>query len=243
MKKFVILISCTMLCCFACKTNSKKEKENEYKEEREVRDPVYIKDNSQKIPTTVEAIAQINGIQHWHKVKEIKFTYNIDQDSSHYERSWKWKPKNDMVTLTSEKDTITYYRTQLDSTTTKIDHKFINDKYWLLAPLHLVWDTKNFTSEHKVKAVAPISNTEMQKLTIVYNNDSGYTPGDAYDFYFKGDFIIKEWVFRKKNQSTPSITTSWEDYQSFNGLKIAKKHKQKEGNRTLYFTEIEVIME
>ncbi|WP_024768982.1 hypothetical protein [Aquimarina macrocephali] len=241
MKKVLVVLSFILLCV-ACNTSTKKE--NKYEEDIEVRDPKPVVDNNQKkIPTTAEAIANANGLQHWDKVKEIKFTFNVDRDSTHYDRSWSWKPKNDMVTLTSEQDTITYNRTQLDSISIKADQRFINDKYWLLAPFNLVWDTASFTSKHEVKAIAPISNIEMQKLTIVYKNNGGYTPGDAYDFYFEGDFSIKEWVFRKSNQSEPSMITSWEDYQNFNGIKIAKTHKLREGNRKLYFTGIEVITE
>ena len=43
----------------------------------------------------------------------------------------------------------------------------------------------------------PLVGENMQKLTIVYANEGGYTPGDAYDFYFGDDFVIREWVFRK----------------------------------------------
>jgi hypothetical protein len=241
MKKVLVVLS-SILLCIACNNNTKKE--NKYEEETEVRDPKPVVDKKQnKIPTTAEAIANANGLKHWDKVKEIRFTFNVDRDSSHYQRSWNWKPKKDIITLTSEKDTITYNRSQLDSISIKADQKFINDKYWLLAPFNLVWDAANFTSKHELKAIAPISNIEMQKLTIVYEKEGGYTLGDAYDFYFEGDFIIKEWVFREGNQPEPSLITSWEDYQNFSNIKIAKTHIRNEGKWKLYFTEIKVITE
>ncbi|MEW7277945.1 hypothetical protein ABW636_05065 [Aquimarina sp. 2201CG1-2-11] len=83
----------------------------------------------------------------------------------------------------------------------------------------------------------------MQKLTIIYKKEGGYTPGDAYDFYFKGDFIIREWVFRGGNQKVPSMITSREDYKDFNGIKIAQMYQVKDKSRKLYFTGIEVITE
>ncbi len=241
MKHFISILIVTLLCV-ACKTEVKKE--NQYEDEVEVRDPEHIGENSSdKMRTTAEAIAYANGLQNWNKVKEIKFTFNVDRDTVHFERYWTWKPKENLVTMTSEKDTITYNRTQIDSISQKADQGFINDKYWLLAPFNLVWDAASFTSEHKVKEIAPISGKEMQKLTIIYKNEGGYTPGDAYDFYFEGDFMIKEWVFRKKNAKEPSLTTSWEGYQDYNGIKIAKTHKRNEGDWTLHFTNIEVITE
>lgn len=128
----------------------------------------------------------------------------------------------------------------MDSVAYKTNAGFINDKYWLLAPFQLVWDSDNFAHEHTANTKAPLSQKEMQKLTIVYGNEGGYTPGDAYDFYFGDDFMVKEWVFRKGNQTEPSMITTWEDYIDTKGLKIAKTHKNKDGSFKLYFTGIEV---
>ena len=234
MRYLVGILLCSFIV-FSCKKDAKKQytydNNDEVKEEKTIT----------KIPSTTEAIARANGFDQWEKVQEIKFTFNIDRDSSHYERSWNWKPKKDEIILTTSNDTIAYNRTNIDSVSIRADQGFINDKYWLLAPFNLVWDQNSFTSSHEVKAIAPISNKEMQKLTIVYKNEGGYTPGDAYDFYFEGDFKIKEWVFREKNKPEPSLITSWEDYENFNGIQIAKTHQKNEGNWKLYFTNIEVI--
>ncbi|WP_298320118.1 hypothetical protein [uncultured Aquimarina sp.] len=235
--KNIILLSIFSLFMIACKQEAKKE--YKYEDDIEVKTTETTKN---KILTTAESIANTNGFEHWKNVKEIKFTFNVDRDSSHYERSWNWKPQKNEITLTTAKDTISYNRAQIDSISLKADQGFINDKYWLLAPFNLVWDQDSFTSEHQVKAVAPISNKEMQKFTIVYKNEGGYTPGDAYDFYFEGDFKIKEWVFREKNKEEASLITSWEDYENFNGIKIAKTHNKNEGNWKLYFTNIEVLL-
>ncbi|SEM20137.1 hypothetical protein SAMN04487910_4416 [Aquimarina amphilecti] len=234
--KNVIGIFLFSILVFACKQESKKQ--YEYEDDVEKTETI-----QNKIPTTAEAIANANGFENWKKVKEIKFTFNVDRDSSHYERSWTWKPKKNEIILTTAEDTIAYNRANIDSTALKADQGFINDKYWLLAPFNLVWDQNSFTSEHQLKAIAPISSKEMQKLTIVYKNEGGYTPGDAYDFYFEGDFKVKEWVFREKNKKEPSLITTWEDYNDFNGIKIAKTHNKNEGNWKLHFTDIEVVTE
>ncbi|MDH7445030.1 hypothetical protein [Aquimarina sp. 2201CG14-23] len=236
--KNIVILTFTSLLLFACKQEPKKE--YKYDDDTEIKGPETEK---KKIPTTAEAIANANGFEHWKKVEEIRFTFNVDRDSSHYERSWTWRPKKNEVTLTTAEDTISYNRTNIDSTAIKADQGFINDKYWLLAPFNLIWDQTSFTSEHQVQAIAPISNKEMQKFTIIYNNEGGYTPGDAYDFYFEGDFKIKEWVFREKNKAAPSLITSWEDYEDFNGIKIAKTHMRNEGNWKLHFTNIQVTTE
>lgn len=187
-----------------------------------------------------EQIAAANGFSNWAKVTNITFTFNVDRGDSHFERTWSWAPKtNDVVFMTRE-DTIAYNRKAIDTLLAKTDAGFINDKFWLLAPYQLVWDKNGYRYEHEAKATAPMSKASMQKLTIVYGNEGGYTPGDAYDFYFGDDFIIKEWAFRKGNQEEPNMVTSFEAYQDFNGLNIATMHKRADEDFKLYFTGITV---
>ena len=51
---------------------------------------------------------------------------------------------------------------------------------------------------------------------------------------------MREWVFRKGNSAEPTMTTTFENYEDFNGLKIAKDHKMAEGEFNLYFSNIKV---
>lgn len=194
---------------------------------------------NEKELTTAEKIAQAHGIEFWNSVSQIDFTFNVDRDTTHFERSWSWKPKTGDVTLISGNDTITYNRKNVDSTSLNADKAFVNDKFWFLAPFQLVWDTGTTISE-PIKAEAPMSKHQMNKISLNYTGDGGYTPGDAYDFYFEDDYLIKEWVFRKDNADEPSMATTWEDYEDFNELTISKTHKKAEGNWKLFFSNIKV---
>lgn len=186
-----------------------------------------------------EKVAFKSGFENWNNVEELHFTFNVDRDTSHFERTWIWKVKKNQVTSIANNDTITYHRNKLDSISSKTNGGFINDKYWLIAPFNLIWDEGNYTYVHNEEEIAPISKKPMHKLTIVYGSEGGYTPGDAYDFFFEDDYLVKEWIFRKGNQAEASLVTTWEDYIEKGGLKIAKMHKNDEGFK-LYFTNIEV---
>lgn len=192
--------------------------------------------NAEKI---VQKITKANGLDKWDNVQKIKFTFNVDRDTNHFERTWVWMPKDKQVTSIQNNDTITFLIPNLDSTTKPLHKAFINDKFWLLAPFNLVWD------EHKTLSLdstttSPIANKKLLKLTKVYQNKGGYTPGDAYDFYVDTNYLIKEWTYRKLNESTPSLNTTWENYQVFNGIKLATMHQDKTGGFKLYFSNIEV---
>ncbi|WP_299227156.1 hypothetical protein [uncultured Psychroserpens sp.] len=189
--------------------------------------------------TTAERIAQAHGYDNWKYIDLIDFTFNVDRGDSHFERSWSWSPKTNTVRLSTTEDTIKYNRASVDSLSLNADKGFINDKYWLLVPFQLVWD-EGTTISNPIKKTAPISNAELNMITLTYSDEGGYTPGDAYDIYFDDEYIIREWVFREGNSEKPSMTTTFENYQDFGGIKIAKDHKMTDGNFNLYFTNIEV---
>lgn len=230
--KNAILFLCFIITVSACKEVTKSSEETTSRE-------LIPEPDANPNRTIGETIAYKNGFENWKNVSEIQFTFNVDRNGNHFERSWTWNPKTDAVIMHSAQDTVAYNRASMDSITQKTDAGFINDKYWLLAPYNLVWDKEIQTSK-KENVIAPISKDTLNQLTIVYGNDGGYTPGDAYDFYFGKDFVIKEWVYRKGNDSLPSMTTTWEEYEDFNGLNIAKMHKDETGSFKLYFTNIKV---
>ena len=187
-----------------------------------------------------ERIAEAHGIANWKNVEELRFTFNVDRDTMHFERHWSWLPKQAEVTSISANDTVTYNKTAVDTALVSVDAAFINDKYWLLAPFNLVWDRDNYEYTHSENVVAPISQQPMNKLTIVYQDKGGYTPGDAYDFYFGDDYLIKEWVFRKSNQAEASLTTTWEGYREINGMKLATTYNRTDPTIKLYISDISI---
>lgn len=188
----------------------------------------------------LEKLADKHGFENWENVRRLQFTFNVDRDGNHFERTWIWEPRENTVTSITGTDTLTFVRDQVDSLTMQTDAAFINDKYWLLAPYQWVWDQESFTHDFQQTAQAPISGASTSKLTIVYGNEGGYTPGDAYDFYFSKDSVLQEWVYRKGNQPEPSLATTWEKYEEINGLLLSTHHQNAEGNFKLYFSGIRV---
>ncbi len=220
MKKLLILpfVACMLLSCKSDKKTPAEEKLN-----------------------ILEQVAKAHGLENWNKVKEIRFTFNVDRDTMHFEREWVWDTRSQDISGISRGDTVQYNRRVADSISEKADPAFINDKYWLLAPINISWDKDNLAYTVEENVPAPISNDSLTKLTVVYGNEGGYTPGDAYDFYLGEDFLVREWVFRKGNRPEPSSVTTWEGYKELGGLNIATMHRNKEGNFSLYFTDVEVI--
>lgn len=186
-----------------------------------------------------ESIAKAYGIDHWEKVNQLSFTFNLEYDGGGFARSFVWHPKEDRVVYTSATDTVDYLRAGVDSLSLAADQRFINDKYWLLVPYQLVWD-QGVTFDEVVQEAAPISGRVMNKLTYSYSDKGGYTPGDAYDLYYTEDFTVHEWVYRRGGQPQPVRAYTWEDHKEVNGIRYAAMHKDTTPAFKLFFTDVKV---
>ena len=184
-------------------------------------------------------IAFANGFENFEEVKQLNFTFNVKvNDSLRTTRAWKWFPQEDRIELTEKGETFTYINDgDLTETEKPIDQKFINDSYWFLFPFQLIWS--DYETEHLKNAKAPISQESMQQLSVKFDGDGGYTPGDTYHLFFKEDNLIREWTYESSGGRT--LSTTWEDYETFEGITLAKTHKSEDGSFQLFFTNIDVI--
>lgn len=179
-------------------------------------------------------VAQNSGLDEWNDVKQIDFTFNVERNGETMtSRAWQWNPKSDQVTLNSNNETITYNRgQQLDSLAMSADRAFVNDVYWLLPQFKLAWDTG--------KEVTYPESAEGKMIQVNYTGDNGYTPGDRYDMYVDDNENVTKWSYYPKGTTTPAMTTSFEDYKDYNGIKIATNHRTEDGALNIYFTNINV---
>ncbi|WP_375238230.1 hypothetical protein [Aurantibacter sp.] len=225
MKTYILIIGLS-LSLFSCKNDIKKDTP---------------KTSNTKL-TIAEKIAEAHGLSNWKNVTEIKFTFNVDRDSSHFDRSFIWKPKTNQVTAITVKDTISYFRKNVDSISLRADQSFINDKFWLLPAFQLAWDKGTTISKPK-REIAPISKDSLNKITLIYNSELGYTPGDAYDIFYDKNYHIKEWIFRQANQEKPSMITVFSEYKTIKGISFPTKSTKETPNWSLYFTDLKITTE
>ena len=222
--RYLITPLISILILFSCKDNNSTNNEVTAEAEK----------------TVAENIAEHYGISKFNEVEELEFTFNVESNGNLRSRHYSWFPKTGEVTLMSAQDTVQYNRNnQMDSLTMNADKAFINDSYWLLAPFKLVWDEGTSISDPE-KVAAPISSEQLNKITITYTGDGGYTPGDAYDFYYNDNYEVKEWTFRRGNQTEPSLITTWENEQNFDGLVLVKDRVRPEEDWKLFFTNLNV---
>lgn len=192
-------------------------------------------------------VAKIYGLDGWDAVEELRYTFNMKLGRRVTSRQWTWRPREDLVTYegtNAEGELVakTYSRGDLpanpEGLVGQIDRWFINDSYWLLFPLHLVWDD-GVTITNEGRAAAPISGEPSTQMTVQYGDEGGYTPGDRYHLFLGEDGVIREWSVKPAAWTSPAACT-WEENQQIGPLKISTKHRDENGIFDLWFSDVKV---
>jgi hypothetical protein len=185
-------------------------------------------------------IAAAYGVNEFPGSKAIEFTFHVQKDTMHLARHWKWMPKENKVVYYEAGDSVVFQR--MDTTTAqlkKLNAQFTNDEYWLLFPLHLQWDDGYTFTDSGLKP-GPLSGLSYHQYSVQYNDKDGFTPGDRYVLYVDSQQLVREWAFHKSGAPGPTIVTTWEGYEKFNGLTVAKEHSSGDGKFRVYFTGVTV---
>ncbi|HXH66650.1 MAG TPA: hypothetical protein VNI81_05575 [Candidatus Limnocylindrales bacterium] len=177
-------------------------------------------------------IADAYGLASWPKVDQIRYTFSFEAGARKAARTWTWDTKADKVTYdgpdSAGKPTkVTYARASMPPDVVKnVDPDFINDQYWLLFPLHLVWD-KDVTVEDKGMSADPTGKTKgkVRKVVVTYPKAGGYTPGDMYDLFVGADNRVVSWNFHKGGEEKATLTTTWTDYKMAGPILFAEEHR------------------
>lgn len=193
-------------------------------------------ENEKSLP---QLVADEYGFENIKDIASITYTWNVRRDSATVMvRDWSWDLAAETVYYSGPDTTVTYSIPEKTDALAAIDQRFINDRYWLLFPFQLGWDT-GYTHEVVENQTSPIQGIPTTKLIIRYNDADGYTPGDAYDLYIDDNYMVKEWVFRRGDGPDGRAIT-WDDIQEFDGIKIHLEHRNDAGEKAIWFTNVEV---
>lgn len=174
------------------------------------------------------------GLDSFEQIEAIRYTFSAELPGVKLARSWEWNPKTDTVSYDGKDKQgnplkVIYQRSQLssqsDTIRKEIDPAFINDQYWLLLPLHAVWDgSATVTDEgmHKLR----LGSGSAERLVMKYPSKGGYAPGDTWEFDVGADKRVEEIVYRRGGTGKPGIViATWADHKKAGPLLVATDHR------------------
>lgn len=182
-----------------------------------------------------DEVMQASGIEAWHDVTRIRFTFNVEDDgktimsASH---DWNRVAGTDTVAWNDKTVTVNLADPGEDADAKAAFARWTNDAYWLIAPLKLAdggLKLAHLGTREK-------EGTTYEILHLSFEN-VGLTPGDEYELYVDPESKRVEWW---DYMPTPEkrTTFSWEGYQTFEGVTLSTEHRT--GNRRIFFTDISV---
>jgi hypothetical protein len=189
-------------------------------------------------------VAKACGADSFAAVEQLRFTFNVQSGETHTSRAWVWDVRNGQVSLQAGGGLgvpVTYRRSDLSSSSTdtirKVDAWFVNDQYWLLFPLHLVWDTGTSISVEKGVRL-PYGEGLAARITVAYPSSGGYTPGDAYDLYVDERYRVVQWVYHRAGVASATRAARWEDYRRVGPLLLSLDRPGTSGDFRVWFTDV-----
>src|SRR5215475_7812058 len=134
---------------------------------------------AQTLPPIAEQMAKTYGLDSFGQIEAIRYTFNLEVGALQLSRAWVWELKADRVSYEGKDQAgqpvkATYVRSQLSSQPAvvkdEVDPAFINDQYWLIFPLHVVWDSGGngaqveATGRHK----RPLGEGSAERVVVKY---------------------------------------------------------------------------
>jgi hypothetical protein len=214
------------------------------------------------IPSAAEQMAKTFGLDSWGQIEGIRYTWNAEVPGAvkpfdggsgtiKISHTWEWDPKTGTISYEGKDNTgqplkVTYQRSQLSSQSDVVqkfvDPAFFNDQYWLLIPLHAVWDTSAKVTDEGTQKPA-LGEGSADLIAVKYSGADGYTPGDTWDLYADADHRIQEMDYHRGGPKKPSlVVVTWTGYKKAGPLLISTEHK---GNADgapfrMFFTDVSV---
>lgn len=162
-----------------------------------------------------------SGGENWTGISRLQFTFIVEQDGKQLARAehdWDLKNGTDHVKWKGKEATVNLAAPAQDEDSKAAYARWVNDSYWLLAPLKVLDPgvKRAYEGEKEMDGVA----CEALRLSF---EQVGLTPGDQYVLYIDPQTkLVRSWDYIPKAETV--MRGTWEKYEDFAGLKLATEH-------------------
>ncbi len=185
-------------------------------------------DNLDNVAPLAEAVWKASGGENWGKVQAIDFTFAVEKDGKPVVSAvhhWDLVAQTDQVKWKDKDVTVNLSDPASDEDAKAAYARWVNDSYWLLAPLKLRDRGVNLSAE----ATKEVDGAQREVLRLSFGK-VGLTPNDQYLLYIDPKTkLVTSWDYLP--EPGKSIHATWEDYQESGGLTLATDHKMDGGAR------------
>jgi hypothetical protein len=189
----------------------------------------------EKAQQLAREVWRASGGENWSNVAEIRFTFIVEQEGKQLasvEHHWNVAAGTDHVKWKGKEVTVDLKSPAQDEDSKAAYGRWVNDSYWLLAPLKVLDPGVKLTYEGTKES----EGVQCETLRLSFEQ-VGLTPSDQYLLYIDPETkLVRAWDYIAKPESITHGT--WEKYESFGPLKLATEHNF--AGRMIRFAGVEV---
>jgi hypothetical protein len=183
-------------------------------------------------PANAESLAQAvwraSGGEHWPHVQTIDFTFAVQKGGQTVfsaEHHWDIAAQTDHVKWKDKDVTVNLADPASDADAKAAYARWVNDSYWLLAPLKLKDRGVNVADE----GTKEMDGAQCEVLRLSFGK-VGLTPNDQYILYIDPKTkLVTSWDYI--SEPGKSMHATWADYRRSGGLTLATNHFTDTGAR------------
>lgn len=198
---------------------------------------VFAQEPDAKAQEVARDLWKASGGEQWGNVKALRFTFVVEQDGNQLasaEHQWDVAAGTDRVKWKGKDVTVNLAAPAQDEDGKAAYARWVNDSYWLLAPLKVLDPGVNRAFEGQKESDGAMCDALKLSFGTV-----GLTPGDQYMMYIDPQTkLLRAWDYMPKPDAMMHGT--WEKYQTFGGLKLATEHNF--GGKVIRFADVAVEM-
>ncbi len=183
-----------------------------------------------------DAVWKASGGENWSNVKSIDFTFTVEKEGktvASAEHHWKVDAQTDHVKWKDKDVTVDLADPGPEEDAKAAYARWVNDSYWLLAPLKV----KDRGTNLKAEAAKEMDGAEAKVLRLGFG-EVGLTPKDQYLLYIDPKTnLVSSWDYMP--EPGKSMHATWTGYQKSGGLTLATDH-QMDGGVRIRFLNVKV---
>ena len=176
-----------------------------------------------------------SGGENWSNVKRIRFAFVVEENGKELARAehdWDVAAGTDEVQWKGKQVKVNLAAPGADEDSKAAYARWVNDSYWLLAPLKILDPGVTVKSE----GTKEVGGVRCETLQLSFAQ-IGLTPGDKYNLYIDPQTkLVRAWDYMPDAEKTMHGT--WDKYENFGGLHLSTEHNF--GGKMIKLTNIEV---
>lgn len=232
-RDFLRILPIAIVLLWSCDNGGDFESSGELQEEEQLRVESVQEEDSLEEQLKAR-LFDFYGIDNFDEIEGLQWCFVVRRDDKAVAaRFWDWNIEEGQVrraTLEGEELVLSTIREDFSEEEKsreeweEVHRQFINDQYWLTFSRRALTDSGVDFEAQDGEVVTGLAQEEVDRLSVLYRGEDGYTPGDRYDLFLNDEGRIVGWRYLRGGESEGGRVMVFEALRELGPLVYTAKH-------------------